>query len=102
MGIAFPNGDNTRFVGTPPRTFLTTMPGVVTDYTAQLYNALQSRGTPNALQWREYTEGPRHAPLWTVVAYYNGVEYGKGTAASKTVARSQAARATLQNLGYRV
>ncbi|KAI0334474.1 hypothetical protein GY45DRAFT_1367644 [Cubamyces sp. BRFM 1775] len=48
--------------------------------------------------WVEGQCGPRNAPTWTVSAFINGIEYGRGSSLTKTAAKEIAAETALRSL----
>ncbi|KAI0351753.1 hypothetical protein OH77DRAFT_1429331 [Trametes cingulata] len=60
--------------------------------------------TENQMQWTQQATGTAAAPAWTAIVYYNGVEYGRGTAKTleqaKEMASQQAMLAFRRMLGY--
>ena len=70
-----------------------------TDYKTMLQQLIEQDGT-SELEYRIVDEaGPEHDKTFTVVAYINNNEVGKGTASTKKNAEMQAARAALSLFG---
>ena len=73
-----------------------------TDYKTVLQQFIEQDGT-SQLEYRVIEEsGPEHDKTFTVVAYINNNEVGKGTASTKKNAEMQAARAALSLFGVLV
>ncbi|KAH7930551.1 hypothetical protein BV22DRAFT_1139526 [Leucogyrophana mollusca] len=53
-----------------------------------------------AVNYMATFSGPPHAGLWTISCVVNGIEKGKGTAASKQLAKEQAARVAYYAMGW--
>jgi len=67
-----------------------------------LNNWLQGRyGTTKYLTWDAVQVGTEHSGYWVVTAYFNNIEYGRGTGITKGDAANSAAEQTLIALrGY--
>ncbi|KZP06733.1 hypothetical protein FIBSPDRAFT_966192 [Athelia psychrophila] len=70
-----------------------------TQYRMNLNNFLQERfGSTQNLTWERQQVGPQHAGQWIVVAFFKGVEYGRGAAGISAAAEEAAAYQVLLNL----
>ncbi|KDQ62348.1 hypothetical protein JAAARDRAFT_30242 [Jaapia argillacea MUCL 33604] len=63
-----------------------------------LNNFLQNRGETAFLRWEEYHSGNRHDGVWTCIAYYREIEYGRGSGPSKDAAKEVASALVLAAL----
>ncbi|KIM91483.1 hypothetical protein PILCRDRAFT_810757 [Piloderma croceum F 1598] len=71
-------------------------PTVSNEYRLALNNYLQNRFRSTAcLSWAYERDGPDHAIQWTAIAYFNNIEYGRGTNHQKGAAAEVAAYQTL-------
>ncbi|KZT08420.1 uncharacterized protein LAESUDRAFT_811506 [Laetiporus sulphureus 93-53] len=66
-----------------------------------LNNWLQANMSTSVLEWEYASHGTGRAIMWTAVAFVNGFEYGRGTAASKGAAMDIAAQQALSALQAR-
>ncbi|KAI0094496.1 hypothetical protein BDY19DRAFT_988332 [Irpex rosettiformis] len=64
----------------------------------QLNNLLQRSYGTAALRWECQQFGPQHTAPWTVVAYINGVEYGRGQGHTQGDAKERAANMAYSGL----
>ncbi|KIJ22144.1 hypothetical protein PAXINDRAFT_106012 [Paxillus involutus ATCC 200175] len=70
-----------------------------TDWRMYLNNFLQARyGHTQRLSWSVTQSGPPHDPRWQAVAYFDGIEYGRGVERSRGLAMEVAALATYNAL----
>jgi len=71
-----------------------------TNSVTRLNNFLQANGDPQArrLEWRIWSEGPEHSPVWRAISYIDGIAYGEGSGPSKAQAKEAAAQTTLAEL----
>ncbi|KAJ3483497.1 hypothetical protein NLI96_g6279 [Meripilus lineatus] len=57
------------------------------EHRMKLNNYLQNHGGKERLTWKEETAGPQSGVSWTMIAYIDGVEHGRGTETSKGKAK---------------
>ncbi|KAH7886177.1 hypothetical protein F5I97DRAFT_1928050 [Phlebopus sp. FC_14] len=70
-----------------------------TDWRMYLNNWLQGRyGNTRRLSWYSEPSGPPHDTRWVAIAYFDGIEYGRGIARDKGTAMEIAAEATYRAL----
>ncbi|KAI9570203.1 hypothetical protein HD554DRAFT_392986 [Boletus coccyginus] len=73
--------------------------GQKSDWRMFLNNYLQGRyGHTKYLTWTFSQSGPKHDIRWLAIAYYNGIEYGKGMARDRGSAMEIAAETTYRAL----
>ncbi|KAG8834339.1 hypothetical protein FRC17_009107 [Serendipita sp. 399] len=72
------------------------------DSQGQSISLLHMMATKNAqrVEYDSESSGPRHALIWTVSVLLNGEWKGQGQATSKQVAKEEAAKSALSNLGW--
>ncbi|KAF8433559.1 hypothetical protein L210DRAFT_2355 [Boletus edulis BED1] len=70
-----------------------------TDWRMYLNNFLQGRyGHTRQLSWVHTQSGPSHDTRWLAIAYFNGIEYGRGVARDRGTAMEIAAETTYRAL----
>jgi len=65
-----------------------------------LNNYLQARYGITRLTWNATHVGPEDAGEWVVIAYFDDIECGRGTAKMRSQAYEEASRQALTALGY--
>jgi len=68
-------------------------------YSRQLNNFIQATKGEHTLTWEEYSNGPLHQIVWSVMCRIDGIPFGAAIDFKKNIARDQAARIALISLG---